>query len=443
MKLVINLLLIIIIVFSLSIIPINYDLINLDIDKQPAEETETKTKATYDIDLPKEINNQTFQIKVSTNKKDKLENLLKNLNLKISLNDFTDKNYKLDDLKVDKTLEQNTTDNEEVIYNLTYDFNLDNLINKSGIYTLNLSVENEFFNKKIAGEILKLKNSSYIGSSDENPENKLYAKGYYPDKNALYLIPINRPIVDNRSRYIRNSMNELLNPLDKKYGLNTTKFAPRIQNIFISLSQEIAYLDFNIEDVKPFNQGSTASMIATNSIIKTIGKFDTVKKVKFNINNYNEEVYFHGMDISKPFEVKNLPKAFVALETETNKLFLNPIEINEESLNEKIKSIFANLQGKNINFDSQNIPTIPYSVKLKNYKFNDKNITLNLSKEFLNVFDNNTFYKLMYESILYSFTSIEGINTVSIEIDSKEVTDFLNINISKPNKPNKYINTLN
>ena len=50
MKLIINLLLIIIIVFSLSIIPINYDLINLDIDKQPAEKPDSETKAIYNID---------------------------------------------------------------------------------------------------------------------------------------------------------------------------------------------------------------------------------------------------------------------------------------------------------------------------------------------------------------------------------------------------------
>ncbi|MGM0379915.1 MAG: GerMN domain-containing protein [Bacillota bacterium] len=441
MKLIINLLLIIIIVFSLSIIPINYDLINLDIDKQPAEEPDTQTETTYNIDIPKNINKDTFQIKVSTNKKDKLENLLDKFNLKISINNFADKNYKLNDLDINKTLDQSSNDKEEVIYTLTYDLDIENFLNKSGLYTLDISIKNEFFNKNISGEILKLKNSSYIGSDNENPENKLYAKGYYPDKNALFLIPINRPIVNNRNRYIRNSMNELLNPLDKKYGLSTVKFAPRIQNIFIS--EGIAYLDFNLEDVKPFNQGSAASSIARNSIIKTIGEFDTVKKVKFNINNYNEQVYFHGIDISKAFDIKTLPKAFVALETETNKLFLNPIEINEESLEEKVKSIFANLQGKNIRFDSKNIPTIPYNVKLKNYTLNDKNITLNLSKEFLNTFNNNTFNKLMYESILYSFTSLEKINTVSIKVDDNEVNDFLDMDISKPTKPNEYINTLN
>jgi spore germination protein GerM len=90
------------------------------------------------------------------------------------------------------------------------------------------------------------------------------------------------------------------------------------------------------------------------------------------------------------------------------------------------------------------IPTLPNNIKLLNYRFDEKNIELDFSKEFLTVYKENTNYNtLMYESLLYSLTSIEGINTVSIIVNGKKVSSFNGIDISSPQKPNTFINTLN
>lgn len=90
------------------------------------------------------------------------------------------------------------------------------------------------------------------------------------------------------------------------------------------------------------------------------------------------------------------------------------------------------------------IPTLPDEVELLNYRFDQTNIELYFSSDFLTAYNGNEEYqRIMYESLLYSLTSIEGINTVSILVDDEPVIDFLGINISERQKPNTFINTLN
>lgn len=453
MRLVINIFLIILIVFSLSIIPINYQLIDIPLPSQSDTTEEPSDIDATDLEILEIettknnsfLDTNEFIINITSNNKSALTKLIDSFDIEISDFNTTIKKSKLTAITNNATKIKSSKDKEsdKEIFSIKYTFKLKNLDITSGYYTAKIKSSNNKINPNLSLDFLYLNNSKYIGSSKKAPENRLYTKLYYADENYLRLIPVNKEIAQTE-RFIRNTVNELLVLPDKKYGLSDTITSPKVRNIYISNST--ARIDLDSYAIKEFDKGSTASQFALYSIIKTIGKFDIVNNVKFFVNDKDTGDYFHGTDISKPFKIENKTKAYVGLETSTNRIFLYPIELNEESLNNKISLIISTLKTSSYNSIATKglVPTVPSNVKLLNYKFNERNIELNFSKDFLNVFKGNTeFNTLMYDSILYSYTSIEGIDTVSIVIEGEKVESFNNIDISSPQKPNPFINTLN
>ncbi|MEA1974593.1 MAG: GerMN domain-containing protein [Bacillota bacterium] len=457
MRLIINIFLIILIVFSLSIIPINYQIIDFHLsylnksDDIEIEAVETNIEffnvSSTESNLFLTDNN--FKVCISTSNKDELETIIDSFNIKISNPNEVVKTIKLKQLK--NSYEKNIVDINEYlaehsnqeIYTIEYNFYLRDLDLTSNYYTVLITSADSRVKENISYEFNYTNDNTYIGSSNKSPENMLYTKVYYADENFLRLVPVNK-LINSTDRFIRATMNQLLETPDNKYGLSNTIIAPRIKNIYIH--NKTARIDLNSYDVTAFNNGSANAMFALDSIINTIGKFSVVDKVKFFVDNKDNANYFHGTDLSEEFIVTNKSKAYVGLETTNKTMLLYPIEINEKNLNDKIVVIIKTLQG--INYESNAtaslIPTLPSNVKLLNYKFNDKNIELDFSKEFLTIYkENNNYNKLMYESILYSMTSIEGINSVSILVNSEKVPSFTGIKISEPQKPNVFINTLN
>ena len=457
MRLIINIFLIILIVFSLSIIPINYQMIDFSLphlsNPSDIEVEEVETDIEF-FNVSSTENNSfltdnNFKIFISTSNKDELQTIIDSFNIKISNPNEVVKTIKLNQLK--NSHEKNVVDIKEYldeysnqeIYTIEYNFYLKDLDLTSNYYTFLITSTDSRVKENISYEINYTNDNTYIGSSNKSPENMLYTEVYYADENFLRLVPVNK-LINSTDRFIRATMNQLLEIPDEKYGLSNTIIAPRINNIYIH--NKTARIDLNSYDVTAFNNGSANATFALDSIINTIGKFSAVDKVKFFVNNKDNANYFHGTDLSEEFIVTNKPKAYVGLETNNKTMLLYPIEINEINLNDKINAIIKTLQGINYGANATDslIPTLPSNVKLLNYKFNDKNIELDFSKEFLTIYKENSNYnKLMYESILYSMTSIEGINSVSILVNSEIVPLFDEIKISEPQKPNVFINTLN
>ena len=458
MRLIINTFLIIIIVLSFSIIPINYHIFELELpsfhkDKIIEENINQVSKIEFleiknneDQNL---LNDQTFKITINTTNKEEILDIVNSFKVEISNATDLVKTISLKDIAY--TFEENVVDinnflsdysnQDTFVYNYTFDLN--NIDLTSNHYIVYVKSTDNRIKDVFNYEFNHFNNNEYIGSSNKPIENKLYTKLYYTDENFMRLVPVNK-MIDTTDRFIRATMNELLIPPNEKYGLSTTISTPRISNI--AISKGTTTLDFYGSDIATFNNGSTSAYFAINSIVNTITNFNMVDKVKFYVDGNDSSDYFHGTDLSEPFEVKSSTEAYVGLETSKKTMMLYPIEITETNLNNKILSIVSIL--KTLNFDNESktslIPTLPINVKLLNYRFDDKNIELDFSKEFLSTYNGNKEYNsIMYESLLYSFTSIEGINSVSIIIEGEKVDLFNEIKISNPQKPNIFINTLN
>lgn len=456
MRLIINLFLIILIVFSLSIIPINQDLFDLDLpslgEEQPVDEETESIEEYFNIGAtsPQEelLENNELELIFSTSNRDELETIIDTFNIEF-INLLGEKTtYPLKDIpssfiiKTDDISVYNEDYSGLDVYSINYTFYLKNLDLSSNYYQIKLTSSHEKIPQAYSYEVSYLNSKTYIGSSQKPPESRLFTKIYYPDAGFLRLVPIHK-VIDDGSKFIPRTIDELNSVIDEKYGLSNTVVAPKVDNIWVT--NGVARIDMKSEDVEAFSTGSATSQFALNSIIKTISEFDIVREVKFFVDNSDTGDFFHGTDLTDTFKVTDGPKAYVGLETSENYSFLYPIDINKDALNEKISTIFNTLKNGGMeSVATQNlIPTLPQDVSILNYRFDGKNIELDLSEEFLTAFNNQEDYQLlMYDSLLYSLTSIEGINTVSILINGEQTNDFMEIPISTPQKPNKFINTL-
>ena len=97
--------------------------------------------------------------------------------------------------------------------------------------------------------------------------------------------------------------------------------------------------------------------------------------------------------------------------------------LNEESLESKIKSIIEYLTiNKSEKLPVGLVGVIPTNTKLNSLTLNDDVVTLNFSKELLNVLESNE--ERLIEAIVYSITNLNEINGVIIQIDGTLLTEL-------------------
>lgn len=110
--------------------------------------------------------------------------------------------------------------------------------------------------------------------------------------------------------------------------------------------------------------------------------------------------------------VSRLNIAFSSFETrELIKEIINTLTINNQQSKKLRKGFKA---------------VIPENTKLINYEIKDDNVLLNFSKEFLNI--NSSLEEKMIEAIVYSLTSIQGINSVTIKVENNLLEKLPNSN---------------
>lgn len=443
MRFIISAILILIITFSLSTLPINQSIDNFDfsfftnqeneLEENPAEESvEVSYKLESDIN-EQHIFEDSFKIDVLSNTNNSLEAVEEKMAFEILRNDEVIETINIGNNSSSTEIQELS----ETEFKKTITFNLNNLNLTSGYYNYKISLDDQEIN--VSHTITKDK--EYIGSSERAGEGVQYTRVYYVDENYMYLVPVARKISESGIT-IRNTVNLLIDPPAEEMGLSTEPAAPRIPRVYVS--NGTARVDLDSNDLEPFNQGSSAAYFAIDSMVKTLQEFSIIDRVKFFVDDSDQGSYFHGTDLTTYFEEEDKPKAYVGLETSKNYMYLYPIEIEAEQLTDKVNAIFKTLSNGQYNesMNSQLFGTLPPTVELLDFKFNERTIQLDLSEAFLDAYDNDQYNQLMYESMLYSFTSIEGFDSVSILVEGEEVTDFLGNNISEPTEPNRYLNTL-
>lgn len=123
--------------------------------------------------------------------------------------------------------------------------------------------------------------------------------------------------------------------------------------------------------------------------------------------------------------VTSLGNHSIYLLDKNNYLVKMKVLLDSNSLKENIKTIISYLTESNsLKYTDSLKPVIPVNTKLKNITINDKQVTLNFSKDILKV--SNKLEKKMIESIVYSLTELDDIDEVMIKVEDKLLEEYPN-----------------
>ena len=123
--------------------------------------------------------------------------------------------------------------------------------------------------------------------------------------------------------------------------------------------------------------------------------------------------------------ITNLANSSIYLLDENNLLVKTKILLDNEDTTKDIKDIITNLTIGSGNIFPDNLyGVIPKNTKLNNIIIEDNVVTLDFSKELLNVDTNKS--NALIESIVYSVTELDNINKVIITVENKELQTYPN-----------------
>ncbi len=123
--------------------------------------------------------------------------------------------------------------------------------------------------------------------------------------------------------------------------------------------------------------------------------------------------------------VTDLANSSIYLLDDNNYLVKTKVLLDEDTIEGNIKNIINNLTtSNNSKFPDKLRSIIPKNTKLNNITIEDDLVTLDFSKELLNI-DEELSTKLI-ESIVYSITELNEINRVNITIDSNPLETYPN-----------------
>ncbi|WP_084295941.1 GerMN domain-containing protein [Desulfitibacter alkalitolerans] len=275
---------------------------------------------------------------------------------------------------------------------------------------------------------------------------------YFASENGRYLIPITLPIKPTKEAAKVSVEKVLAGPGDWLLS-STTPEDTKLKDIYIR--RNIAYIDLT-SHFKNFEEYEDIEM-AINSLVLTVTEFQEVETVQFLVEGkVIEEI--NGFKLDKPFErpayinslsnINDEDKLLHVYFSDPNALYLIPVgfAVNKNStISQMVESAMQELvKGPPLNSDL--VKTIWSGTKLRkvDYDSEDKMATIDLSKEVMGYGGGAAAEVLLVKSILFTLTSIDGVDWVQILIEG-DYSNYLpeGTDISRPIARPEYINFVN
>ncbi len=271
---------------------------------------------------------------------------------------------------------------------------------------------------------------SYIQALPSINKGEMALTLYFPDNEFNHLIPITRTVRSNIYPLTTTIRNIEQGP-NKDLGLSTTSPIP-IGSSAGKVS-DVAHVRL-AKNIGEFDNGSTKATNAINSFVKSLTSLSNISKVQFHLTGQYSDDPFHGIDMNEPFSTTNNPEIYTAYITDNKRFLLEPIPLdmfNSKNDTNNIETIFNAMKFKAMPeiYNAKRHPLLPNDVELLDYNINKGMLTLTLSEEFIQAYNyDQDRHKLMVDGIVFTFMSLEDVDSVHIKIksdsNSKELMDY-------------------
>ena len=453
-RLFINLFFIIIICFTLAAMPINTEILNmfdfedifskeepLDPQEEPEENDDTfQAEFAYNLNTNIEkrlYNPNTFELSLSTNITEDLASDYDFSNLEMSFlrNGEIYQIFQSDNFIADMS---QSYENQNLVINYTFNLSKNHLnLDQDGFYEVALEsdltgLDRLTFNVAYTEDIELINPTTITG-------NYTYLTYFYSeDKSHLVPIHLNIPAPNSITVAVRNSLYQV--PSENS-GLYPQQVIPNQTSLTrISEGYYAAFLysrEFNELITSP-----AEADLMVEALSKTLLELPHIDRLTLYVDDRQVQGSLFDVDLTKIYEEQTSPVVYYPDHNNHNKSYLIPVVLEDEGVNASIFNMVEALTSGYVK-DTYYGQVIPPEITINNILIEANQVTLDFSPSFLEAYPNSDDNKtLMIHSLLYSITSIEGIDSLSITVDGQSLTSFGDYDLSQPLVPESHINYL-
>lgn len=298
------------------------------------------------------------------------------------------------------------------------------------VYILNLNCEKMGEYTPFEEEIVY-----YVPAASEYQEDHTGINLYFYDENAMVLIPVTRSIRETkelRRELMRVTVEELVKgPKEKSYLVRTI---PKEKDIRVNIKGTTVYINLP-EELEELG-GSAQYTGIINSLLHTVFQFPNVEKVRFLIDG-EENDYFGdpGIYIGEDFVLDDIKKESPLLYIPYRsgfRYYLVPWEIQPW---DELENIGLYLTQK---YFQEAAGFTPFGVEVRSLEVKEDVIILDLSREFLKLFENPRDPQLkargqvVIDGLTVTLTNNLKQNKLQILVEGNTISDFNGFNLSEP-----------
>lgn len=251
---------------------------------------------------------------------------------------------------------------------------------------------------------------------------------YFATEKSDTLIPVTRFVVEDKS-ITRMAIEQLQNgPLNKgMYSVikDVTNTTYNNGNVVIDLPSSYT----------AYNEGTTGSGLAYNAFVKTIFDVDRywpIHNVTFTVDRKKVDTYFHDLVSEAVNQLPNKERNYLIymaykLDGRYYLFDYKPEQnagiLESDAIEIKAQKLFDAYKDARISYGMN---PIPVNIALKGASQQGTILTLDFDGEFLNAYkDKEDLRQMMIESILYTFTTIPGVDSIKITVNGNELKNFV------------------
>lgn len=447
-----NIILVLIIAFTVSAVPINTELLNLNItipdvsvseETEPVEEVpveEDTLKFTYqDNTFDYLYNPESIEMKFVANASinDEQADLFLNTLIVevfgVTPDDKEDIIKRVDGADLEELLSHSINGDvlTVTLHISNNDLKLANGHYESKIKTSSDAIESPF---EVQLQTSYFNEVTYKSPVDKASRGNRIITLYFTDPGKNFLVPVSREIKDN-GRLIRTTLNALRDGPAKDSGLNQTSPAPYVPAARFSTVTEMVSLETNSYENQAFTQTDEDTYLMIHSLINTMTHIENVASVKFSVDKKDNQA-LNGIDLSKPYPRPDGTKAHLSLQLDNNRVYLIPMDSNATDATSLLKDLKYGVDGSEKLFN----PVLP-SIEVIQESLEDGVLNVRLSKDIHEAYSTNSLYaQAMLDSIVQSFATLPGVEKLQLTTETQSEGSLYDYTLGEAFEPARYLN---
>ena len=322
----------------------------------------------------------------------------------------------------------------------TLDISQKNINLEDGIYTFNFNSNLIRGSKSVLSVTVKYDTEgNYYPAVNLAPEGKKGLTLFFATEKGDALIPVTRFVVEDKSitrMAIEQLQNGPLNSQLKSVVKDVTNTTYNNGNVVIDIPS--SYTEYN----------ESIGELAYKSFVKTIFAVDRywpIYSVNFTVDRNRIDTYFNGIENLSLANKERNYLIYMAYKAE-DRYYLFDYQLNPEQIG-IIPGDSLEIIARKV-FDAYFDTEIPYGINpipklsLNNTLMEGRTLILDFKEDLLNVHkERNDLRYMMVESLIYTFTTIPGVDSIKITVNGDEVSNFVkDLDTTVPLYPSEFIN---